>query len=171
MNPVDALTAVIEFSIGLAGFSGLIFAIKRGSELGLNNSYRVLALILFSFAAGFSSFVSMILLSHFEESITWRISSALVGLLLIGLVYNNVSWFRKTRIQNTSLPNSTGYKVLVRGYFITMPLAIVLAFLNAFGIFTGSQFTIYLGCIVFILFWGSMQFIQLILRANDDDVT
>ncbi len=165
MDPASSLTAVIEFSIGLAGFSGLIFAIRGGEKLGVFNTNRVMALILYAFAAGFAAFIAMILASYQEQETAWRIASGVLGLMLIGLFAFNLRWVLKLRIEGIRIPDSPGYRLIVWGYFTTFPLMILIELINVTPLFDQLAFTVLLFGMVFVLFWGAMQFVQLIIRA------
>lgn len=168
MDSAQSLTAAIEFSVGLAGFSGLIFVIRGGGkDLGLWNSYRTLSLVLYAFAAAFGSFLALIFASYLQEPFNWQVSSALLSLILSGLLAFNLNWVSKSRKRNIPLPQSPGYRLLVTSYFLTMPAAILMELANSTGFFPGNEFPIFYSGVVFILFWGAQQFIQMLIRANE----
>jgi len=88
MSPVEALTAIAEFSIGLAGFTGIVavFADKKES-VRASIEFRVRNLLLISFTPGFISlFVLALLYSGMSDQAAIRVGSGALGLFIAGLI-------------------------------------------------------------------------------------
>jgi len=90
--PVDLLFGVSEFSIGLAGFSGIIAVFAgRDGRWAAADRYRGLILILTSLIPGFVSFIALRLGTiGLSEQIVWRSSqavfvAAIVTSLFVGI--------------------------------------------------------------------------------------
>ena len=60
---LDSMGFVIEFSIGLAGFSGII-SVLSVNNWGKLEHYRTLVLLLSSLVPGFAGFSALIVLGH-----------------------------------------------------------------------------------------------------------
>jgi len=89
MPTVDLLLGITEFSIGLAGFSGIIavFAGRDGRWAAADRS-RALVLILTSLIPGFVSFIALGLGTiDLHEQIVWRLSQAVFAAAIV------TSWF------------------------------------------------------------------------------
>lgn len=89
MDIVDALSTLAEFSIGLAGFTGIIaiFANSR-DRIGGALRFRIINLLALSFIPGFISLTAIGLLLLLDSSeLVIRISSFLIVLLVIILLH------------------------------------------------------------------------------------
>ena len=76
MDPQDSLIAAIEFSIGLAGFSGLIFAFRSRSSVASELfRYRAINLVALALGAGSVSFTAVLCSHIFDEPTNWKVSS------------------------------------------------------------------------------------------------
>lgn len=88
LNPTTALAAIAEFSIGLAGFTGIVavFADKRES-FRQSEQFRVGNLLLISFTPGFISlFVIALLHAGIGDADSIRAGSGVLGALIFILV-------------------------------------------------------------------------------------
>lgn len=93
MDSTAALGTIAEFSIGLAGFTGIVsvFAISRGA-VRTSIEFRVRNLLLISFVPGFLSLAVIGLIhSGLEIPLCIRVGSALLGLICIVMIASSVS--------------------------------------------------------------------------------
>lgn len=106
----SVLSSVIEVGIGVAGFSGIVAAISRRSreEWSSVERIRLNSLLGSSFSAIFFSFLPFILLSAgMSIVLTWRTSSAVLGLLLIMVVVVRFRQFKKASSQMSRQETAT----------------------------------------------------------------
>jgi len=80
MTPSDLLTLIVEASVALAGFAGIVGAIGQGGNFSplMTHELSLVNLLSTSFGALFMSLTALALLvAGVDESLTWRFSSAL----------------------------------------------------------------------------------------------
>ena len=85
MNDItDPLSTVAEFSIGLAGFTGIIAAVSRGADADVAlQRFRFMNLLITAFAPGFfAMFTICLIYLGVSEGLTLRISAVLLALYL-----------------------------------------------------------------------------------------
>ena len=90
MNIVEPLSSISEFSIGLAGFAGIVAMVANSKkEISAALRFRFLNLLYMSFFPGFISLfvIGLSYLSLAEESAV-RIGSGMLALALIALTVN-----------------------------------------------------------------------------------
>ena len=94
----SVLSSAIEVGIGIAGFSGIVAAInRRGQEEWTYLEHvRLYSLLGSSFASIFFAFLPFILLSAgMPLVLTWRISSAILGVLIMVVGVIRFSQFKR----------------------------------------------------------------------------
>ena len=122
MNPTDALYLIVEASLGLAGFAGVVTVLsKRGGD-GLPVLLRLGLINLLGTALGalFFSLIALVMLSAgVEGSMVWRIVSAVGGAVALSFAGYNLGtvWRRPVRAEGLAL----------RLLAINVPLVIVCA--------------------------------------------
>ena len=118
MNPIDALTEISEFSIGLAGFTAII-ATFSGSEKVARASleFRVRNLLLISFTPGFISLFEVALMnSGLDVAAAIVVGSGILGVFLIGLIYRAVkSYLTMTGDERRQLSSFLWWFTLILG--------------------------------------------------------
>jgi hypothetical protein len=86
MDPVEFLTAIIEASVALIGFSGLVVALGRRSsgEWSVLDKYRLTILLTVGFILLACTLIALILLSAaLSHAVVWALSSAVWVVLVI----------------------------------------------------------------------------------------
>ncbi len=162
---MDALYITIEYSIGLAGFSGIVLAIRsRLPEQNDWERYRVLSLLMYSFLAAGSSFSAVLLANWYSLPLAWQYSSWFVATALVILIVFPILQLIAAR----SLPRGTAYRSLVVFFFVVAIPSLIVQVLNATGAVPGREFVLMLSGVVFMLFWGSLQFVVLLVRLGRD---
>ena len=147
---------MVETSVGLLGFSGVVFAIGRSSESpwSLAESTRLINLLAWSMIALVSALFSLNLISaEVEPRMIWRISSA--GWLILGPPFS--TWVTVRTLRRVSLPPITLL------YVVTSVLAVlvVAGFQIANLIYWGAFWPHFAG-ISTALTIAAIQFIRLI---------
>lgn len=106
MDGSDALLAVAEVSVGLAGFTGIVMALyNRSDSWSEFDAVRALVLLITGFGALILSLVPLGLhFSGLSETAIWRVGSgAMAGYMLVYLLpwrsYRGLDWSR--------VPNNT----------------------------------------------------------------
>jgi len=66
-NEVEIMGNVVEFSIGLAGFSGVVAAFTYRTRWGVIETYRLVNLLFAALIPGFTAFVSLAALEREDD--------------------------------------------------------------------------------------------------------
>ena len=154
----DLLSTVVEFSIGLAGFSGVVgIFINRSGQWIHVDRFRVTNLLVMSLTPGFLSFVTLGLLPITESAI--QISSAIFA-AVIALILIIIPRARtKVPARDQSL---VGLHIFVP-MSATFLVVLILQLLVAAAVINSYEFTIYYYSLVVILLLAVVQFARLIL--------
>ncbi|TNF84859.1 MAG: hypothetical protein EP301_10715 [Gammaproteobacteria bacterium] len=154
----ELLSTVVEFSIGLAGFSGVVgIFIHRSGQWIYVDRYRVTNLLLMSLTPGFLAFITLGLLSITEDAV--RISATLFASTIFLLL---------TFIPRARSKVSARDQHLV-GLHIFVPMSasfaviLILQSLIAAAVIDRYEFTIYYYSLVMMLLLAVVQFARLIL--------
>jgi hypothetical protein len=130
----DSLQTIAEISIGLAGFSGLVVALRKGSgSLDEIQKYRLRILFSLSFGAMFLSLLPDTLVNFGvpDERVWFDSSAGIFGYSLLFIAWWIVSSRRMARIA-PEIFNWMAFSTMATGHTIVLllQLAIVLGFLE-----------------------------------------
>jgi hypothetical protein len=160
---IDLLGYIIEFSIGLAGFSGVIAVFAgRSPERTPLELFRLRNLLLGATIPAFLAFIGLGL-AHLlsSEFMAWRLSSAIAGcfyivfILVILLGRANLPKEQRDMIQQT---------VLYAALFLLAAL-IVLHMVSATQVFEIDAFAVFYFGLISILMLSIYQFIRAVLES------
>lgn len=89
MNIADSLTAIAEFSIGLAGFTAIVAVFANSREkVGATMRLRTMNLLIISFVPGFIALLLLVLLSlPVDSGLIFRITSSVFVLYLLAHMF------------------------------------------------------------------------------------
>ena len=151
----SSIATITEFSIVLAGFSGLVIAI--GSEKGSTNplvKHRTILMLTLSFAAAFGSLLPLIA-NAWKINDSWIFSSySLVPILLITLVIEMTS--SRYLLSPEERSQLKGYMyVLVYGGNLTFVFALVLS----------PSINIFVTALIWQLIVSTIFYVRLILQS------
>ena len=154
----ELLSTIVEFSIGLAGFSGVVGAfIHRSGDWLFVDRFRLTNLLLMSLTPGFLSFFSLGLLNYSSQAI--QISAAVFGLTLASFLF----FIPRAR---SKVPKEHQYLVGLRIFVPMSSTFAVLIFtqaLIALSITGDHAFIAYYYSLVVLLLLAVFQFARLIL--------
>lgn len=162
MEPSDALFTVVEASIALAGFSGIVSALGQRS-IGIwqpNDRARIVDLLTATLVPFVFSLFSLILIYAEIESV-WRVSSAALALgALVALVS---SWCDPLRVrEERRIPIGNFYVAVVYSTLV------LLAVLQVWNLFFCKSFWPYFAGLAVILIIGVSQFVRLLWFGIQD---
>ena len=162
----DLLSTITEFSIGLAGFSGVIGIFIRGSGGWLIvDRFRINNLLVMSLTPGFLAFFTMGLIQTIPESLAIRLSAAVFAIA----VFLTLVFIPRARKR---VPDHHQHLV---GLHIFVPMSttffliLVTQALIAIGVITNYIFTIYYYALVVMLLLAVFQFVRLILARPEPE--
>ena len=148
----ELLGYVVEFSIGLAGFSGVVavFSTYRSDWVELHR-WRIRNLLLFSIGPGFLALIALGLLKILDESVAWRMvcfASALYTVLVFLLAFRS-----RAALSRDERDQISGSAFLV--FTVIVSASSLAQFITAIGLISEySAATFYFG-LVLILFVGA----------------
>jgi len=167
-NEVELLGNVVEFSIGLAGFSGVVAAFTNRSRWSSLERYRLINLLSCALVPAFTSLIALGLIEYpptaFQNQ--WQLPS-LVQLILIGGIIYHAS------VGKSRLPPSQGQLVKKRIYVYLMALlfsVVVVQALGFLGMLKEAAFIGFYYGLVTILIAGVVLFGVAILSGENADV-
>jgi|GEM_PF-2031908 len=154
----ELLSTIVEFSIGLAGFSGVvgIFIHRSGTWIYVDR-FRILNLLLMSLTPGFLSFISLGLVQITSKAI--EVSAAISAATLAILVFFISRARSKVPAVDKHLVGLHIYVPMLSIFIIVM----VLQALIAISVIDSHEFIVYYYSLVAILFLAVVQFARLIL--------
>jgi hypothetical protein len=160
-SPVDLLAVISGFSIGLAGFAGVVAAV-RGSRNGWNKADKFFAgnLIVTSFFSGFIALVTLALIDSVPADWVWRVASGIQAVAAT-LLWLDAGYRSK---QTSSADLRTTEKMINVVIFSALAINVALQFSVFIGAFTGFAFSIFYGGLVLHLFIAAINFYTLIFR-------
>lgn len=159
-DPIAALSIIIEFSVGLAGFSGIVI-IFAATPAGWNaaDKYRISNLLCCSLCAGLIGFVPIGLLhTSLDPQVVWGVSSVFLGcgcILVLAIILS-----RKGHMSDDELEVLNPYLgvILTGGVILCVPIQ----FANAMDLLPGNRFLyLYFG-LVWLLIVAGIQFYRII---------
>ena len=160
-NDLQLLSSIVEFSIGLGGFSGIVAVfVQRTGDWTAVDRWRVTNLLAVTLTPAFAAFFAMgmarILVG---EEIAWRSGSAFLALVLCLFHYFIPAGRRK-------LPTEQQHIVSPRAFaFMYGTTLVILAFqaAAAIGLFGSHVFVVFFYGLVTMLLVGALQFMRIIL--------
>ena len=164
---LDSMGYVIEFSIGLAGFSGII-SVLSANNWGKLEHYRTLVLLLSSLIPAFAGFSALIWHSYLEPQLAWQVSAFSFILMLLPLIL--VITYGRKRFQVRRFPQFNKHRV---NFAISiLLLALLIQFVVLFDGSSNLQGILYLAGLVCVLFVGVIRFFAALVHArrNSSDV-
>ena len=161
MDRAEALLAVAQIALGLAGFGGVFVALShdRARTRGPADTYRLVLLL----CTALSTLVLSLLPIAFQsigvsERALWALSSALMAALLVWLLVVTLRWRRghPAEIRAGELP-------WVAGAVSSLALlCLVGQMLNAAGLFRPHDFGVFFLGLVFMVAFGSYLFARML---------
>ena len=144
MGEIELLTSVIEFSIGLAGFSGVVAAMNRTAGWSPLEKYRVVNLMQTSLAPAFLSFVALGLAQLQSNSLSaWQQSCLISAITMFGFV---LVTFRG----RASLPLAQRRELRMGVMYLITSCMVIIGVFQLFGAAGAlSEYT-------FVLFYGGL---------------
>jgi hypothetical protein len=157
----DALFAVSEFGVGLAGFSAVFVALVRRSDAWeAASAYRLELLVIQSLAAGLFALLPVtVRFLGVEGPAAWRLSSAL--LILLYLLGSLVGWRRSVKLPEEARKAIEGGLQLY-GY-AQSAILVLLLLLNVVGFPFEPQIGPYFLGLVVLLLNSAVNFAQIVL--------
>jgi hypothetical protein len=159
-NEAQVLGSIIGFSIGLAGFSGVIIVFANHRRKSPVEKYRIINLLLASFIPGFTGFAAMAISQYVADvGSRWQMSCLILALCYLTFLLVMVVGRYRLSIEQQAFIHTRLWLLIV-----TIIAAAGLAlFMAAYGVFEQHTFGIfYLGSI-FLLLIGVIQFVIAVL--------
>jgi hypothetical protein len=157
----NELIALAEIGVGLVGFSGVVFAIRRRDEAQPWSNFRALALITTSFLVLFLALLPLAVHAFGLSGPTlWRLSSAAALVLALSSV---VAVFL---VMPDGFRSSNYFKQVATANFVFSVPATVLLGLNTFAIGTEGSFAFYFLAVFLTLFTTVPQFVVVLLSPS-----
>lgn len=164
-SETELLTSIIEFSIGLAGFSGVIAAMSRHTAWSTLEKFRVENILLCSLIPAFLSFAALGLSTLQPDSVnSWRQSCLLSAVSMFAVVL-------KAYRGRAALPESQRNLLRMRAmYLLTGSLTImgIVQLLVFTGVLMGHSFVLFYIGLVLILLVGVFLFSIAIFSLRDE---
>lgn len=156
MEPTDALYNVVEASLALAGFAGIVTALSHHSsgQWRLDDRDRIVNLLLATLLPFVSALLALVLI-YANVTSTWRISSACFALLVLGsLGVAARGVFRARRDPEISIN-----PVYVAGVFALVAASLTLQLVNLLSL---NTFWPFFAGLAISLSIGASQFVRLL---------
>jgi len=153
----SALSSTAQVGIGLAGFAGVVAALRSGRDSWSEADQLNLQVLLG--ASGWAILFSLIpfaLLDVLPTRIAWNIMSSIYALVFVG-----ISTFRIIQYRQGKISGGLARRVLIG----TGPMAILLL---TNGVLVGSAW-LYVAVIIWQLINAFLAFVRLFLAAADGD--
>lgn len=151
---------VVEFSIGLGGFSGIVVVFaQRSGEWAPVDRFRVANLLQISLTPGFVAFFALGMSSLVNEVLAWKFGSALLALVLVWMLFS-------VPLRRRQLPTEDGRLVGPNVFiFMTATAALVLTcqVVSLLGGFREQAFAVLFFGLVTMLLLAVVQFVRIIL--------
>lgn len=164
----EYLQTIAEISIGLAGFSGLVVALRKNpGPLTDVQKFRLQILLMLAFGAMFLSLLPELLLSFgFATDALWKLSSVCLTLYSLFFLYWWIAASRRIRVFNSEIFNRAAFARMTAGH-----VAVILAQLAfLFSILDIAGVAAYFLGLVWYLLHGAQQFARMLFvqPANTD---
>ena len=158
---IDLLIPIIEFSIGLGGFSAVVSVfLHRNGDLAPPDLLRVMNLLFFALGPAFMVFIAIGLL-HFTDSPmpSFRYATGALGLYISAVASYAIIARNKLPVQQKA--------ILRTSIFISMIAVSVvnamLQFLATLGFIDGVIYQVFYAGLIIMLAQGFVQFVRLII--------
>jgi hypothetical protein len=161
LDPTEALLAIAQIALGLAGFGGIFVAIGRERTAALRpaDSYRLILLLSTALSTLVLSLLPVALGSlEVAEASVWRASSAVMSALLLGLGAVTVRMRRPHREEIRA--GEAPFVAAVIWVLALVTLAAQLA--SAAGTCAARGFGIFFFGLVFLVAFGSYLFARML---------
>ena len=164
-DSTTALTAIVEFSIGMAGFSGVV-AIFVSTKSGWDalRKFRAGNLIVISFMSGFSALCSLVLSNYFQGPILWQASCGVLVVLSVLLVLYAAPRSQKAFAQSIF---SIGQPVNTTIWILTF-VNLIFQFAGALGLTGYATYGIFATGLIFNLAVAALNFYRLVFQPFGD---
>jgi hypothetical protein len=156
----EALLAIAQIALGLAGFGGVFVAVGgRTTPRSPADVYRLVMLQ----STAFSTLVLSLLPVAFmglgaSEDATWRFCSALLAVLLVGVLSFSI-WLRRPHEEEIRIGEQRWVSwFLWTGAIICFAVQIP----NALGLFGEREFGVFFASLVFLVAFGSYLFARML---------
>ena len=160
MSEQETLTSIVEFSIALAGFSGIVVALgKQAGRWDPADRFRMLNILIIAFGAAFMAYVPMGLAhAGLSGSLLWRLSSGMLASFLTIILVFAILRMRSQPAEIRRLLNPTLRRLLVGGtaFVVLTQLA------NIVGLGFQPCFVLYFAALVWLLIAAALQFIRIL---------
>jgi hypothetical protein len=161
VDPTEALLAIAQIALGLAGFGGIFVAVGRERRAALRpaDSYRLTLLLSTALSTLVLSLVPVALRAlELSEASVWRSSSAAMSALLLGLGFATVRMRRPHREEIRA--GEAPLVALVIWVLASVTLAAQLA--SAAGVGAMRGFGVFFFGLVFLVAFGSYLFARML---------
>lgn len=164
-NAIENLSAISEFSIGMAGFAGIV-AVVVGSNRGWESvsKFRAGNLIVLSIIAGFSALISLGLAQYIVGEPLWQTSCGIQACASVIYVASNSSKSVAAFGHSIFSLQHPVNAALWSAYVVNL----VLQLLGAFGVFDEFAFAVFYGGLVFHLATAALNFYRLVFPPESD---
>ena len=163
MDPIDKFDTVAEIAVTLAGFSGLVMALKFGGKLGQEELRRIVYLIVASFSVLATALLPAVLVGlGFSQLRGLDISCFVLGLVAIVLGTNGVVSWRKAQV-SPRFPKATIFSLAA-----ALANGVLLMISAVSTIFASPAGVLLLGQVVLLLIAGWI-FLSTIIWASVGD--
>lgn len=152
--PVDALTAIAQLGLGLAGFSGVAIALTRGDD-GFPRflRYRLGIMLGTTLGATFLALAPLVLVEFgMGPAASIRTASSLMALFTVGYLAYYVSGTRHIRKTVPEIVSPIAFAVVLAGHGVN--LALQIGAVGGFVVARGA----YLAGLMWLLLHGAYQF-------------
>ena len=156
----DLLLGITEFSIGLAGFSGIVAALahRTGSWVQVDR-YRIGNLLYSGLTPGFLAFIALGLLANLDQQATvWKLSSGMLALVLAYGMFVTIYGRRQLPLDERKL-------ISIRVFSVQRAIslvALIFQLLSIIGFFPHYVFSIFYFGLIAQLFVATVQFTRII---------
>jgi len=169
-DPTNSLAIIIQFSIGLAGFVGIvsIFSGPAATWVAVDR-FRLGIVLSTTFLAGFLAFIALALDHMMGGETAWKTTSAIF--IIIGIIVLSLSARALLRLpadQRDILSNE-----IIILFFGGSIINIVFQLVNSLGVFGHNAFSILFFGLIWLLVIPVIQFIRLIFirpRVSSKDI-
>jgi hypothetical protein len=166
MNLPGVLQTIAEVGIGLAGFSGLLVALRKSSgPLSNVQKYRMRILFALSFGALFLSLMPEVLLSlDVNNSNVWAYCSLAMIVYSAGFLYWWIASSRRIAQMYPEIFHWRAFSTMAAGHVLNL----VLQFIVIFSLTDSGHAGIFLVGLTWYLMHASQQFIRMLFIQPDE---
>ena len=164
-SAVENLSVISEFSIGMAGFAGIV-AVFVGTNRGWNrlSKFRAGNLIILSFFAGFSALISLGLSPYIVGEALWQASCAVQALFaILFITFNHSKSVAAFGLSIFSMEHPVNLAL-----WLTYSGNLILQLMGATGTFGEFAFGVFYGGLVLHLGMAALNFYRLIFSPSSD---